>query len=340
VLSLVLAVVFLVDMVELVRRFSDKPGFGTLLGVRLAAMRAPALLEDILPFAFLFGAILSLLSLSRRLELIVARAAGVSVWGFLAAPVTLAVGVGVLTAFIGNPLVTRLKADADRIEARLAGLEDARPGKDIWFRQQGLDGPSIMHAAQIDEASLTAFAATAYVFEPDGGFREKVQAPLASFSDGRWVLRNATVASSQGAPRTFEEYVLPTRLTAEELRRIAARPEALSIWSLRGVIMTAQRSGLDTDRFHLAFHNLLARPFFLAAMVAIAASVSLRLTRHGGSGRLVLTGVGLGFLLYVLTKVMGDLGGNGIISPALAAWAPSIIALTFGATVLLREEDG
>jgi lipopolysaccharide export system permease protein len=54
----------------------------------------------------------------------------------------------------------------------------------------------------------------------------------------------------------------------------------------------------------------------------------------------VLTGIGAGFLLYVLTEVMGDLGGNGIVSPALAAWAPSIVALTFGASVLLREEDG
>jgi lipopolysaccharide export system permease protein len=245
-----------------------------------------------------------------------------------------------VTAFVGNPLATRLKADADRIEARLAGRAAARPGEDIWFRQDGLDGPSIMHAAQMDGAGLTAFAATAFVFEPDGGFREKVQAPLATFSDGRWVLRGATVASSEGAPRSFEEYVLPTRLTAEELRRIAAKPEALSIWSLPDAIATAERSGLDADRFHLAFHNLLARPFFLAAMLAIAASVSLRLTRHGGSGRLILTGIGAGFLLYVLTEVMGDLGGNGIIGPALAAWAPSVVALTFGASVLLREEDG
>jgi len=75
-------------------------------------------------------------------------------------------------------------------------------------------------------------------------------------------------------------------------------------------------------------------------MVMIAATVSLRLFRHGGTSQLVLTGVAAGFLLYVLTKIASDLGGNGIINPTLAAWGPSIIALTFGATALLYLEDG
>ena len=46
-------------------------------------MRVPFLLDTALPFAFLFAALLSLLGLSRKLELVVARASGVSVWGFL-----------------------------------------------------------------------------------------------------------------------------------------------------------------------------------------------------------------------------------------------------------------
>ena len=50
-------------------------------------MHVPLLLDTALPFAFLFGALLSLLDLSRKLELVVARASGVSVWGFLRAPV-------------------------------------------------------------------------------------------------------------------------------------------------------------------------------------------------------------------------------------------------------------
>jgi lipopolysaccharide export system permease protein len=76
------------------------------------------------------------------------------------------------------------------------------------------------------------------------------------------------------------------------------------------------------------------------AMVMIAATVSLRFSRYGGTLRLVLTGVVGGFLLYVLTEIIGDLGGNGIINPIVAAWLPSIVALSFGGTALLYLEDG
>ena len=42
----------------------------------------------------------------------------------------------------------------------------------------------------------------------------------------------------------------------------------------------------------------------------------------------------------LLTEIAGDLGGNGIINPVLAAWLPPLVALTFGATALLFQEDG
>ena len=98
--------------------------------------------------------------------------------------------------------------------------------------------------------------------------------------------------------------------------------------------------GLNPDRFRIELHTLLSRPFFLLAMVMIAATVSLRLTRYGGTWRLILTGAAIGFLLYAVSEIAGDLGGNGIIDPVLAAWLPPLVALTFGATALLFQEDG
>lgn len=335
----VVTIVFLVEFVELTRRFGAAPGFSALTGLQLALMRTPTIFEDVLPFAFLFGSILCLLQLSKRLELVVARATGVSAWGFLTAPIAIAILFGVLSVTVINPITISLKSEANRIEVSLAGI-GKRDDVEYWFRQDGKGGASIMRARGADTAKLRLVDVTVFVFGASGGFREKIKARSAAFKDGQWTLTDTIVTSTGRAPASRPTYKLDTFLSADELRRTLTQPDALSIWSLPTFIGTAARTGLNTDRFRLAFHAQLARPLLLVAMVMIAATVSLRLFRHGGTGRLVMTGIAAGFLLYVLTKITSDLGGNGIISPTLAAWGPSIIALTFGATALLYLEDG
>ncbi|WP_026379007.1 LPS export ABC transporter permease LptG [Afifella pfennigii] len=341
ILLALMTLVFLVDFVELLRRLSDVEEFSALLGLKLALMRTPGLLEDILPFLFLFSGMICLLDMSRKLELVVARGAGVSVWGFLAAPMALALLFGIASTFLVNPAATYLKERAEQTEAALgSGARLSGDGSNIWFRQDGVDGPSIIRATSFDATAMQLLGVTAFLFEPGGAFRGKLTASSADYRPGRWTFRDARYISAEGAPEHFARYLLPTSLSAKEINETLIRPESLSIWTLNRFIDAAGRTGLNTDRFRLAFHSLLARPVLLMAMIAVAATVSLRLFRYGGVGKLALTGIGLGFLLYVMTEVVSDMGSNGILNPAFAAWAPAIVALLFGATVLLYQEDG
>ena len=74
----VFALVYTLDFVELMRRAGDAEGATSALMAQLALYRTPAVAEQIFPFAVLFGSMAALLQLSRRLELVVARAAGIS----------------------------------------------------------------------------------------------------------------------------------------------------------------------------------------------------------------------------------------------------------------------
>ena len=342
-LALILAalsvIVLIADYVEVLRRFGDETGFTALTGLELVATRVPLIVDTALPFAFLFAALLSLITLSRRSELVVARASGVSAWGFLAGPLVVAVAVGLFAIGVFNPLAVGLKQRAESLEAELLGRASGRDSG-LWFRQDSAAGPSIMHSDAATEGGLTLHGVTAFVFDADGAFKEKVMAPTAEFEDGGWVFSAAEVVSASNAPRREPRYDLPSDLTAEMLTQTIAEPAASSIWSLPALVETARRTGLAADRFRMAFHELLSRPLLLLAMVLIAANVTLRPSRLGAPWRLMLTGVTAGFLLYVFMEIVGDLGSNGIIDPILAAWLPPIAALTFGATMLLYQEDG
>ncbi|MFL6930395.1 MAG: LptF/LptG family permease, partial [Xanthobacteraceae bacterium] len=82
--------VVLVDYVEMTRHASRVPNASALVVAQISFYRVPQVTERIIPFATLIGAMACYLSLSRRLELVVARAAGISAWQFISPAVLVA----------------------------------------------------------------------------------------------------------------------------------------------------------------------------------------------------------------------------------------------------------
>ena len=85
---------FGLDYIELIRRGGTRAqaSWGVLL--EMAALKLPHTAQDVMPFAILFGTMLAFWRLTRSNELVVARAAGVSVWGFLTPAILVALLVG------------------------------------------------------------------------------------------------------------------------------------------------------------------------------------------------------------------------------------------------------
>ena len=90
----------------------------------------------------------------------------------------------------------------------------------------------------------------------------------------------------------------------------------------------------------MQFDTLLATPVMFAGMSVLAAAFSLRLLRLGGLAGFAGSGVALGFILFFFNQFCGALGKAEVIPPALAAWAPPLMALLGGFTLLCYTEDG
>src|SRR3954452_23927456 len=108
----VFMLVYTLDFVELMRRAGDAEGATPALMAKLAVFRTPAAAEQVLPFAILVGSMAALLQLSRKLELVVARAAGISAWQFLQPGILVALAIGVFSVAAYNPVSARLKQHA------------------------------------------------------------------------------------------------------------------------------------------------------------------------------------------------------------------------------------
>ena len=153
--------------------------------------RVPQLLEKMMPFCVLIGAMTCYLALSRRLELVIARAAGVSAWQFIAPALASAIMLGVLATVIYNPMSANLRELSKRMEAELFGSASGGGVQDasgFWLNQINPDGQVIINAARSEQQGerLTGLTLFRFDTEPGSGANPVVQgANRGARSDAR-----------------------------------------------------------------------------------------------------------------------------------------------------------
>ena len=128
-----------------------------------------------MPFSVLVGAMSCYLALSRRLELVVARAAGISAWQFVAPAMIAAFLFGTVATTIYNPVSAMLHERSKRLEADMLGenmsaLQESTSG--FWVRQKSADGAAIINANSSREQGAQLGGVSIYTFDGDGHFQQ------------------------------------------------------------------------------------------------------------------------------------------------------------------------
>ena len=337
-----MALAFVIDFVGLLRRTSSREvPFGTVLSMGL--LRLPSISEKMMPFSVLFGSMWAFLQLSRSNEFVVARASGVSAWQFLAPAIILALLIGTGAVAVYNPLasamVSRFEAlESKYVRGRTSLLAVSESG--LWLRQADDSGQSVIHALGVANQGIELRDVIVFLYGQDEEFTGRIDADNAVLEDGNWRITNAEVTIPGRQREHMDTYLLPTSLTLERVQESFASPDTLSFWELPAFIATAQEAGFSALRYQLHWHQLASRPFLMAAMVLIAACFSLRMTRLGGIGQMIVAAIISGFFLYFFTDVTLALGARGVMPVILAAWSPAIISAMLGGALIFHQEDG
>ena len=341
--------VSLFDFIELLRRAATRPEAGLWLVAQIAALRLPWIATEILPFAVLTGGILAFWRLTRSSELVVARAAGISAWQFLAAPVLCAILAGTLATAVVSPVSAAMRARAEALDnayLRSGGGPLSLSGGQLWLRQadRGFDahGVAILHAGSValDGTELQAHEVSVFRLSDADRLLERIEASSARLADGFWLLADAHTLTPGQLPRPAGTLRLATDLTVSRVQESFASPDTLSCWALPSFIALLQRSGFSAIRHRLYFQELLALPLLAGTMCLLSAAFSMRSTRRGGVAQMLGSGVAAGFALFMVTKVAAEFGQSGALPVTLAAWAPAAAGLLLSLSLLLHLEDG
>jgi lipopolysaccharide export system permease protein len=337
------AIILLVSTVEEMDQLGSSDEITLPIAFTAALFKLPFLIQEVMPFAVLFAAMATFWRLTRTNELVVARAAGVSVWQILGPVLLVALLLGVLSTTVINPMSSVLLRQYEQMESRYnngggSTLSVAKTG--LWLRQTTRDGRAVIHADHVRQADMVLFDITVYRFDNANSFDRRLDAERAQLADGEWVLYNAWLTAPGRQGRFIERTTMATDLTPDKVYKSFAPPETISFWELPEFVELLENAGFAAGPHELQLHRLLAKPLLLGAMVLLAATFALRPQRRGGVAATIVAGVLTGFLIYVLSNIVFALGLSSKLPVAMAAWTPSLVSLMLGIASLLHLEDG
>jgi lipopolysaccharide export system permease protein len=336
-----MSLVAMIDFLEMLRRTGDTDVPALLVG-KITVFRLLFVTERIIPFAVLVGAMSCYLNLSRRLELVVARSAGISAWQFIAPALIVSLLIGTLVTTIYNPMSAILRERSVRLEESVfkndEGIQSS--GGSFWVRQRNDEGQAIISAKVSRRQGIELGGVSIFRYDEADHFRDRIEAKSAQLEDGYWRLESARIDASGTPPAQFDTYRLKTTLSPEQVRESFATPETVPFWQLSSYIQQAERAGLAAAAYRLQYYQLLMQPFYFASMVLLATAVSLRFFRFGGITKMFLGGLAGGFFLFVLAKITGDMSKVGLMPPLAAAALPTLLGSVTGLLALLYQEDG
>lgn len=304
--------------------------------ISYALLRLPILAFELMPVSVLIGSLLGLGGIAANSEIIVMRAAGMSVKrlaGLVAIPgLILVVITGLLGEFIGPPL--DFYARNMRVEARI-GQGDGRLGNETWVK----DGEVFLHLERVN----TEFEfGTLYLYRFDESNR------LASIAladnagindDDTWRLENFRETRFYDNRVRVSEEVLATErfeVNAELLGSGLAKPLSLSLRGLLSYIDYLERNDLDASQYETEFWYRISRTLTVLIMPVLALAFVFGSLRTGGAGGRLMIGVAVGLAYYLASEMLANSGQVYDLEPAVVSWLPTVILLIVTVIALNR----
>ncbi len=344
--------ILIVDVVEQLRTLGDRIEISMGAALFLSVLKLPMLIEQTLPFAVLIGTMIAYSRLSRRAELPVMRASGVSAWQFILPAVLLALLLGVATAGLVNPIGARSSSIFEYRRDRLldnAGAAAEATQRDIWLRDGRETGQTVIRAERV-EGDGTRFAGVKMIEEQrlylngeptdEFVFRRRIDSARATLQPGFWRLEDVTEHLPDQSAVRHDVLVLETNLQRETLIDRFAPARTIGFWRLPSFIDETGQAGLNTARYRVQWHSLTSLPVFFAAMALIGSLACLRFARLGGGARFISAGAGAAVGLYFVSEVTSSLGSSEALPAFAAAWTPPLFAVFVALTILAYREDG
>jgi len=207
----------------------------------------------------------------------------------------------------------------------------------VWL----LHGDDLIQAGHVGGQGASFHAERVTIYDREGGVIQRiVRADRAEPRNGNWKLTGVRIYdSTMNVVRRVPEMTGLDGIRPEQLTLAKVDPEQLDFWTLKERIGQLEQAGRPAAEAKAGLWHKISGPLSTLLMPLLAATAAFGLARSGQVLLRACIGMALGFAYFVADNFSIAMGNVGAYPPFLAAWAPFMLFLLVGETVLIRSEE-
>lgn len=294
--------------------------------------QTPQYLYYIIPLSVLLATLVTVALLTKNSELIVMKACGISLYRVAMPMVAAAIIAGGTIFALEQTVLGPANRKAEAIKYVMKGGNPEMFGVLNRRWVMGNDG-DIYHYGYFDPRLRKFSRLWVYEFDHD-----MTRLTRRTFADRAFFVEDASWKVEEGWTRAFDDdgaavEFTPFKQTNRVLEPVSLfttespDPDFMSYTQLRDYTERLSASGLDVVKQQVALWRKLSFPFVTLIMTLMAVPFAVTIGRSGAMAGIGVA-IAIAIVYWTTISVFAAMGAGGVMTPALAAWAPNLL---FGA---------
>ncbi|MEO5973211.1 MAG: LPS export ABC transporter permease LptG [Sphingomicrobium sp.] len=306
---------------------------------RYVMLRLPLLAARFLPFSVLLGTLIAFAGLNQHSEVIAIKAAGISAHQILAPLMVASLGIAGLTFVFNETIVVNSARAVTAWSDNDYGPVPAASAisSNVWVRH----GSDLVRARYIGGTGSAFHAEKLTIYEREGGILARiVEAERAVPAGGAWTLHQVRIYDAEmNLVRRQPQLRALAGVEPAQFTLARTDPDLVDFFTLKNRIAQLDRAGRPSAEARAGLWHKISGPLSTLLMPLLAAVAAFGLARSGQVLLRAVVGMALGFAYFVADNFSLAMGNVGAYPPIVAAWAPFLLFLLIGETVLIRSEE-
>lgn len=312
-----------------------KGDYGIVQAALYVFLQTPYQVYLFFPMASLLGCLIGLGIMANHRELVVMRAAGMSIGQVTLAVLKAALLLIIFVTLVGETVVPRLASYANdqKIQA-MSGGQTLRTAHGVWLRHQN-DFISIGTILPNNTLELVF----QYHFDEAHKMRFARHIDRINYVNGQWeahdiaetIINNESTLTRQIKAMPWDVSVKPDILSVS-----SREPDEMTLRELRQYLRAQKQSHQNVANYQLAYWQRLIQPLTTVVMMVLAIPFIFGPLRSSTMGSKLLAGATVGFGFHIINRFFGPVSQVFQWPPEIAAIGPTCLFALLGLYLMRR----